>query len=70
MEALRRVQANKGAPGVDGMTVTKMVPYLREEWPGIREQLMAGAYTPQAVRALETPGPSGGGDGRVTRAKG
>ena len=60
MQALRRAQRNKGAPGVDGMTVAKLEPYLRGKWPGIREQLMAGTYRPQAVRAVEIPKPSGG----------
>ena len=60
MQALRRVQRNKGAPGVDGMTVAKLEPYLRAKWPGIREQLMAGTYRPQPVRAVEIPKPSGG----------
>ena len=60
MEALRRVQRNKGAPGIDGMTVEKLEFHLREKWPGIREQLMAGTYTPQPVRAVEIPKPSGG----------
>lgn len=60
MKALKRVQRNKGAPGIDGMTVTKLEPCLREKWPGIREQLMAGTYRPQPVRAVEIPKPSGG----------
>ncbi|MCK5317683.1 MAG: group II intron reverse transcriptase/maturase [Anaerolineales bacterium] len=60
MKALKRVQANKGAPGIDGMTVSKLEPCLREQWPGIREQLMAGTYRPQPVRAVEIPKPSGG----------
>jgi retron-type reverse transcriptase len=40
--ALKRVQANKGAPGVDGMTVDELPDYLRQAWPAIREQLLQG----------------------------
>src|SRR6185312_6992921 len=46
-QALKRVQANKGAPGVDGMTVHKLSKYLKRHWPKIREQLLAGTYRPQ-----------------------
>ena len=38
--ALKRVQANKGSPGVDGMTVREVPAYLREEWPRLREELL------------------------------
>jgi len=58
--AYRRVRANKGAPGVDGMTVGELAGYLRANWPVIREQLLAGAYQPTAVRGHELPKPGGG----------
>lgn len=59
-EALRRVKANKGSPGVDGMTVDELAGYLREHWPGIREQLLSGTYKPQPVKRVEIPKPGGG----------
>ena len=59
-EALRRVKANAGAAGVDGMTVKELPDYLRENWPRIREQLLTGTYRPQPVRRVEIP-KSGGG---------
>jgi RNA-directed DNA polymerase len=46
-KALKRVQANKGAPGVDGMTVRHLPKYLQRHWPRICEQLLAGTYRPQ-----------------------
>jgi RNA-directed DNA polymerase len=65
-KALRRVRSNQGAPGVDGMTVEALVPYLKENWPRIREELFSGAYVPRPVRRVEIPKPNGKG----TRALG
>ena len=58
--ALRRVQANYGAPGVDGMTVDALPVYLRHAWPEIREQLLSETYEPAPVRAVYLPKPGGG----------
>src|ERR1700689_1777011 len=59
-EALRRVKANKGAPGVDGMTVNQLDDHLKEHWPAIREQLLSGTYRPNPVKRVEIPKPDGG----------
>jgi RNA-directed DNA polymerase len=59
-QALKRVQANKGAPGVDGMTVRMLPKHLKRHWPKIREQLLAGTYRPQPVKRVEIPKPDGG----------
>jgi len=56
-----RVVHNGGAPGVDGMTVDELMPFCREHWARIREQLLSGTYTPQPVRRVEIPKPDGGG---------
>jgi RNA-directed DNA polymerase len=58
--ALRRVEANRGAAGVDGMSVAGLRDYLKEHWPGIRERLLAGRYEPAPVRRVEIPKPGGG----------
>ena len=58
--ALRQVKANKGSPGVDGMTVGGIKDYLKQHWPAIREQLSSGTYKPQPVRRVEIPRPDGG----------
>ncbi|MBL8483471.1 MAG: group II intron reverse transcriptase/maturase [Rhodocyclaceae bacterium] len=57
--ALKQVRQNKGAPGVDGMTVDELPKYLKEHWPALRAQLEAGAYQPQPVRRVEIPKPDG-----------
>jgi RNA-directed DNA polymerase len=59
-KALDRVCANKGAAGVDGMTVEELTAYLRAHWPGIREDLLKGTYQPTAVLRVEIPKPDGG----------
>src|ERR1700740_2287043 len=59
-QALKRVKANKGSAGVDGMTVQQLPEYLKQHWPAIREQLLSGAYKPQPVRRVEIPKPDGG----------
>jgi RNA-directed DNA polymerase len=59
-EALKRVQANGGAPGGDGMTVRRLGRYLKHHWPTIREQLLTGTYEPQPVKRVEIPKPGGG----------
>src|SRR6266487_3827833 len=59
-QALARVKANKGSPGVDGITVGGITDYLKQHWPAIREQLRSGTYQPQPVRRVEIPKPDGG----------
>jgi RNA-directed DNA polymerase len=59
-EALRRVQGNKGSPGIDGVTVDELPGYLRTHWPAIRERLLKGTYRPQPVKRVEIPKPDGG----------
>src|ERR1039457_4296746 len=58
--ALRRGKANKGSPGVDGMTVIGIKDYLKQHWPAIREQLLNGTYEPKPVRRVEIAKPDGG----------
>jgi len=59
--ALKRVRQNKGSPGIDAMTVDELPAYLREHWPRLREELLAGTYRPRAVRRHLIP-KSGGGE--------
>lgn len=59
--ALRRVERNGGAAGVDGMPVTELRPYLRAHWPRIKESLLKGGYQPQPVKRVEIPKPGGVG---------
>jgi RNA-directed DNA polymerase len=58
--ALKRIKGNKGSAGVDGMTVQQLPDYLRQHWPGIREQLLSGTYKPQPVKRVEIAKPDGG----------
>ena len=58
--ALRLVRRNKGAPGIDGMSVDQLGPHLKTHWPTIRASLVEGTYTPQPVRRVAIPKPGGG----------
>ena len=58
--AFKRVKANKGAPGVDGMTIDETLTYLREHNHEIVDRIKAGHYTPKPVRRVEIPKPDGG----------
>ena len=58
--ALKRVEENKGAGGVDGMRVEELRGYLKQHWPKLREQLLSGTYQPQPVRRVEIPKAGGG----------
>ena len=60
MQALKRVQQNRGSPGSDGMTVDELPDHLRANWLTLREQLLTGRYQPQPVRRCEIPKPDGG----------
>jgi RNA-directed DNA polymerase len=57
---LAQVTRNKGAAGVDGMTVGELPAYLKKHWPTIRAQLLEHTYKPQPVRRVEIPKASGG----------
>lgn len=58
--ALRRVESNKGAPGVDGLDVKNLRAYLGENWKRIEAEVFAGEYKPQPVRRVDIPKPGGG----------
>ncbi len=58
--AIRRVIKNKGAPGVDGMTVRQVKRYLKRHWAKIKGALLEGTYIPMPVRQKEIPKPDGG----------
>ena len=58
-EAYRKVCANKGAGGVDGMEIKELDGYIRENWDSIKEQIRKRSYKPQPVRRVEIPKPNG-----------
>jgi RNA-directed DNA polymerase len=60
MTALKRVRANGGAPGVDGMTAEELPGHLKEHWPSIRKKLEEGTYQPSPVKRVEIAKPDGG----------
>ena len=60
MRAYQRVAANKGAPGIDKMTVEQLGPYLKDHWARIRQDLLEGRYRPSPVRGVDIPKPGGG----------
>ena len=57
--ALKQVRQNKGAPGIDGMTVDELPEYLKQHWLEIRAQLESGRYRPQPVKRVDIPKPDG-----------
>jgi RNA-directed DNA polymerase len=60
VKALKRVKANKGSPGIDGMKVEGLSDYLKTTWPRLREELLTGIYQPQPVKRVKIPKPGGG----------
>ena len=58
--AYKRVKANRGAPGVDGMTIEEALPWLREHGRELTDRIRSGKYTPSSVRRVEIPKPDGG----------
>ena len=58
--ALKRVKANKGAAGVDGLDIEQTIRHLVTAWASIREQVLAGTYRPSPVRRVTLPKPDGG----------
>ena len=60
VRAWQRVRANAGSAGVDGLSVGQTAEYLKEHWPQVKEQLLAGTYRPRPVRRVQIPKPGGG----------
>ena len=60
LKAWKRVRANKGAPGIDKMSIEEFPGFAREHWDDIRESLLAGTYQPSPVRRVEIPKSTGG----------
>jgi RNA-directed DNA polymerase len=59
-QAWKRVKANKGSAGVDGLDIAQTAIYLKTAWPTLRDQLLRGAYRPSPVRRVTIPKPDGG----------
>ena len=62
--AYRRVMLNKGAPGVDGVTVDDLNPLLWARWDELKQQLLSGTYEPSPVRKVEIPKPGAAAGGK------
>lgn len=60
VEAWKRVKANKGSAGADGLTIEQTAEHLKTRWPYILEALLNGTYRPQPVRRVEIPKPTSG----------
>ena len=60
LKALRAVETNRGAGGIDGMEVGQLRGFLKEHWAGIKERLLIGSYKPHPVRRVDIPKPGGG----------
>lgn len=60
LQAWKAVRRNKGAAGVDGLTIDDTWRHLKQHWPVIKEKLLAGDYRPAAVRCVTIPKPNGG----------
>jgi RNA-directed DNA polymerase len=60
LKAWKRVKANKGAPGIDEMSIEEFPEFARNNWDSIRESLLAGTYQPLPVKRVEIPKPTGG----------
>jgi len=58
--AYKKVKSNRGSPGIDGMTVEELLPFLRQQGETLRQRILAGEYQPQPVRRKEIPKPDGG----------
>jgi len=59
-QAYKQVMRNKGAAGVDGLTVFALKAWLQQHWPSVKRALLAGEYLPRAIRKVEIPKPQGG----------
>jgi RNA-directed DNA polymerase len=55
--ALKQVRANKGSPGVDGMSVDELPDFLKAHWPEIKDQLLNGTYQPRVIKRVDIPKP-------------
>jgi RNA-directed DNA polymerase len=60
IRALKQVRRNGGSPGIDGVNVEGLGPYLKDHWPRLKEALLEGSYVPQPVKRVEIPKPGGG----------
>ena len=60
LEAWKRVQANKGAPGADGLTIEATWAMLKTHWPTVRERILKGTYRPSPTLQVSIPKPNGG----------
>ena len=58
--AYQRVIQNKGAPGVDSVTVSEFKDWLKAHWPSVKQALLEGRYLPRPVRRVDIPKPAGG----------
>jgi RNA-directed DNA polymerase len=62
LAAWKRVKANRGAPGIDGMSIDEFAAFGRENWPSIRKALLDGSYRPSPTRRVMIPKPGGKGE--------